>query len=291
MRCGRWLGGGLMVLGLLTTMSGCVTLSEHHRLQAQHRNVLAEKATLEQDLFDLRTANDSLRTRVGSIESELATKSELLANLRKENTLLDEMRKTATDTLEEMAGKQTLGQIAIAGPRLPEALDTALKQFASQHPNAVDYDAARGTVKWRSDLLFAVGSDVVRESSIEALRSFTQIIMSPAASDFELLVVGHTDSQPIVRADTKIKHPTNWHLSAHRAIAVAFSLQKYGYEPGRMGIVGYGEYRPIADNTSAEGKSQNRRVEIYLVPRGAIVEASASAGRDVRAGAMAAGQP
>lgn len=290
MRCGSWLVGGVLVGGLLTTMSGCVTLSEHHRLQAQHRLVLAEKATLEQDLFDLRTANDSLRTRVGSMESELGTRSELLANLRKENTLLDEMRKTATATLEDMAGKQALGKIAIAGPRLPEALDNALKQFAGQHPNAVDYDAARGTVKWRSDLLFAIGSDVVRESSIEAMRSFTQVIMSPAAADFEVLVVGHTDTQPIVKADTKAKHPTNWHLSAHRAIAVAFSLQKYGYEPSRIGIVGYGEYRPIADNATTEGKGQNRRVEIYLMPRGAIVEASASAGRDVGVGAVAARQ-
>jgi chemotaxis protein MotB len=140
------------------------------------------------------------------------------------------------------------------------------------------YDSTRGTIQWKADLLFAIGSDVVKNSSIDALQGFTQVIMSPAAADFEVLVVGHTDSQRIVRTATKAKHPTNWHLSAHRAIAVAFALQKYGYPAGRAGVMGYGEYRPVADNATEAGKSQNRRVEIYLVPRGAIVQASAGAG-------------
>jgi len=262
---------------VVVTVGGCVSLSEHQRLQAKHRIALADKTALEQELFDVRTANDSLRTRVGSLDSEIETKAELLANLKKEIALLEEMRQTSQSALEEMANKQTLGQITIVGPKLPEALDTALKQFADQHPSAA-YDPARGTIKWKSDLLFAIGSDVVKDSSIDALQSFTQVIMSPAAAEFEVLVVGHTDTQPIVRTETKAKHPTNWHLSAHRAIAVAFALQKYGYPAGRVGIVGYGEYRPMADNATEAGKSQNRRVEIYLVPRGAIVQASAGAG-------------
>lgn len=234
MRCGGWIIGCVVVGGLLMANGGCVTLSEHHRLKAQNRRVLAEKVAIEQELFDVRTANESLRTRLGSIEGELGTKSELLTNLRKENTLLDEMRKTAQTTLEEMASRQRLSDIAISGPKLPEALDSALKQFAKAHPGAVTYDAGRGTIKWKSDLLFNVGSDVVKESSIDALQGFTQIIMSPAGNEFEVLVVGHTDSQPIAKPETKAKHPTNWHLSAHRAIAVAFSLQKYGYAPDRI---------------------------------------------------------
>jgi chemotaxis protein MotB len=262
---------------VVVAVGGCVSLSEYQRLQAKQRSALADKTALEQELFDVRTANDSLRTRVGSLDSEIETKGELLANLKKEIALLEEMRRTSQSALEEMANKQALGDITISGPKLPEALDTALKQFADQHPSAV-YDSTRGTIKWKADLLFAIGSDVVKDSSIDALQSFTQVIMSPAAADFEVLVVGHTDTQPIVRAATKAKHPTNWHLSAHRAIAVAFALQKYGYAAGRVGVVGYGEYRPVTDNATEAGKSQNRRVEIYLVPRGAIVQASAGAG-------------
>lgn len=270
MRCGGWMVCGLAGSVLL---SGCATLDDYRRVQAANRSVTAEKEALAQELFDCRSANDSLRTRVTALDSEMQVKTELIANLRKENELLDEMRKTAQASLEDMAGRQQLGAITIS--QLPEALDSALKNFAQQHPDAVQYDPARGTMKWRSDLLFALGSDVVRETSLEALQSFTQILMSPAAVDFETLIVGHTDTRPIARAETMAKHPTNWHLSAHRAISVANALSKYGYDTRRMGVMGYGEYRPVADNATDAGASQNRRVEIYLIPRGAIVQASA----------------
>lgn len=274
----RWVrvnAGFLLGVSLLYVGTGCVSLSEHERLKTQHRTAMADKTALEQELFDVRAANESLRNRLESVGSELEAKDELLTNLRSENSLLDEMRKTAQTALEDMAQNQNLGKITIATPKLPEALDTALKRFAQDHPDAVAYDPARGTVKWKADLLFATGSDVVKESSIEALRSFTQVLLSPAAAEFEALVVGHTDTQPIVRPETRAKHPTNWHLSAHRAIAVAFALQRYGYQPERLGIMGFGEYRPVADNDTEAGRAQNRRVEIYLIPRGSIVTASA----------------
>ncbi len=275
MRWRGWLSGSLAGAFIVAAVSGCVSVNEHRRLRAQHRTALAGKVAIEQELFDVRTANDSLRARMDSFGSEMETKAELLANLRKENSLLDEMRKTAQSTLEEMAGNQRLGDIAIAGPKLPAELDTALKRFSDEHPTAVTYDAARGTVKWKADLLFAIGSDVVKESSLESLRAFSEVIKSSAAAEFEVIVVGHTDNRPIVRPTTKAKHPTNWHLSTHRAIAVAFALQKYGYQTNRIGVMGYGEHRPIADNATQAGSSQNRRVEIYLLPRGAIVQASA----------------
>jgi chemotaxis protein MotB len=134
----------------------------------------------------------------------------------------------------------------------------------------VTYDAARGTVKWNADLLFALGSDVVKQTSIQSLNAFTNIMKSPSASGFEVVVVGHTDNVPIVRVETKAKHPTNWHLSVHRAISVASVLRSNGYDARRIGVMGVGEYRPIADNSTPAGASQNRRVEVYIVPLGSF---------------------
>jgi chemotaxis protein MotB len=94
------------------------------------------------------------------------------------------------------------------------------------------------------------------------------------AADFDVIIVGHTCTRPIARSETKAKHPTNWHLSAHRAISVGFALQKYGYPAERTGVMGYGEYRPVADNATEAGASQNRRVDVYLVPRGAALRGS-----------------
>lgn len=273
-------GGGRIIKGLVcglvaASTLGCASLDDYRRLQAAHRSLKAEKEGIRQDLFDSRSVNDSLRTRATSLDRELAVKDELLANLRGENELLEEMRRTATDSLEQIAGKQTLGHIMLAGPALPASLDSALKRLADQHPGLVSYDSNRGTVKWKSDLLFGLGSDVVKDTSRASLRDFAEVIKSAVAEEFEVIVVGHTDNRPIVRPTTKSKHPTNWHLSAHRAISVSYELAQAGYPTNRIGVMGYGSNRPVADNASESGASQNRRVEIYLIPRGAIVQASA----------------
>ena len=275
MRGNRWAVGFFAGCYGVVAISGCVSLNDHRKLQAQHRYLTAAKEATSQELFDSRIASDTLRTRNASLERELGTSSALTTNLRKENDLLEQLRKTAEGALGDMARRQTFGDIQITGPKLPESLHTALKQFANDHPTSVVYDEARGTVKWKSDLLFAVGSDVVKGSSKASLRSFTDIIKSAAGADFEVIVVGHTDATPIVQAATKAKHPTNWHLSAHRAISVAFVLTKNGYSAQRVGVMGMGEYRPIADNGTPAGASQNRRVEIYIVPKGSLVQADA----------------
>jgi flagellar motor protein MotB len=280
-------GGGWMMMGwvggvCVLASGGCVSLDDHLRLKAANRTVTAEKESIGQELFDERQVNDTLRTKVDSLERELASKGELLSNLRGENDLLNELRLNAKGALEDMAGRQRLGDITI--PILPAPLDTALKRFAEEHPSEVVYDPARGTVKWKGDLLFPLGSDVVKDSSLESLRGFAEVLKSAAASDFEVIIVGHTDTRPIQRPGTKEKHPTNWHLSAHRSIAVGAVLQKHGYRPERIGVMGCGEYRPVAVNSSESGQSHNRRVEIYLVPAGSIVQAAAPALAPVRPG-------
>jgi chemotaxis protein MotB len=153
---------------------------------------------------------------------------------------------------------------------LPPELDTALRNFATRHPDSVEFDSARGTVKWKSDLLFALGSDVVMDSAKGSLQEFARIMNSPAAEPFDITIVGHTDNTRIAKPATKAKHPTNWHLSAHRAISVMDVLRDYSIAEGRMGVMGYGEYRPLVDNTDAAAKSQNRRVEIYVVPSSSV---------------------
>lgn len=279
MRRGELCGMGLGGLVILAAGSGCVSLDKYNRLNAAHRNVTAEKESIAQELLDERHVNDALRTRVDSCTRELQTKNELLANLRGENELLDEMRRNAVGQLENLANRP-LTSINI--PKLPPALDTALKAFAEQYPSQVVYDPARGTVKWAGDLLFPLGSDVVKESSMAALQSFVNILKSPAASDFEVVVIGHTDNKPIQRPETRTKHPTNWHLSSHRSIAVGNVIQKLGYAPNRVAVVGCGEFRPIADNASEAGASQNRRVDIYIVPLGTIAAGGAEARRPAR---------
>lgn len=264
-------GGAIMMI-----LGGCVSLDDHRRLQAAHRNVTAQKEAIAAELNSLRAAIDACQLDGSRCAQQLQMKDQLLASLREENALLDESRSQALGELDRLA-REPLNDIIINEPKLPVPLDNALKQFAQAHPSSVEYDSKRGTVKWKADLLFALGSDVVKESSIASLEAFTGVLKTPAAAAFEVIVAGHTDNQPIKKNVTKAKHPTNWHLAAHRAIAVADVLQKFNYTPKRIGIMGYGPYRPVASNSSQEGMSRNRRVEIYLVPNGTIAS-SASAG-------------
>mgnify|MGYP001620145986 CR=1 FL=1 len=274
MRSGGAVCGLVLTVGVLGSV-GCVGLDDHTRLKAANRNLTAEKESIGQELFDERHVNDTLRTKVDACERELLTKNELLANLRGENELLDELRRDAKGTLEGFANK-SFGDIII--PALPGPLDNAVKRFAEEHPSEVEYDPTRGLVKWKGDLMFPLGSDEVRAASSDSLRSFAEVLKSAAAANFEVIIVGHTDNRPVQRPETKSKHPTNWHLSTHRAIAVGNVLQKHGCRPDRIGCMGCGEYRPSASNAAEAGQSQNRRVELYIVPVGSIIPtASANA--------------
>jgi chemotaxis protein MotB len=78
----------------------------------------------------------------------------------------------------------------------------------------------------------------------------------------QIHVIGHTDDVPIRR-----KFPSNWELSAARATAaVRFLQEQAGVDPRRLGALGYGEFHPIAPNTTPEGRAKNRRIEVVILP-------------------------
>jgi chemotaxis protein MotB len=78
----------------------------------------------------------------------------------------------------------------------------------------------------------------------------------------QIHVIGHTDDVPIRR-----RFVSNWELSTARATAaVRFLQEKAAVDPTRLGALGYGEFHPVAPNTSAEGRAKNRRIEIVVLP-------------------------
>jgi chemotaxis protein MotB len=79
-------------------------------------------------------------------------------------------------------------------------------------------------------------------------------------------VIGHTDNVPI-RLTAHSKFASNWELSSARALAaVHFLTERGGVDPKRVGAVGYGEFRPVADNATPEGRAKNRRISITILP-------------------------
>ena len=113
-------------------------------------------------------------------------------------------------------------------------------------------------VEINTNFLFASGSAVVAADAQPAIRRLAQLL---APADVRLQVEGHTDSVPISTA----QFPSNWELSAGRAASVVHLLAANGVDPAAMAAVGYGEHRPVADNDTAEGRRQNRRVLIVVL--------------------------
>jgi chemotaxis protein MotB len=107
------------------------------------------------------------------------------------------------------------------------------------------------------DLLFSSGSPRLHPDGETIIRS-----MTPVLSRFgnELLIEGHTDSVPLNQDGY-----TNWNLSSDRALAVLRILEGAGIDQTRLSATGYGEFSPIADNTTERGRQANRRVELIIV--------------------------
>jgi chemotaxis protein MotB len=251
--------GGLVCLFIST--AGCVSRDEYLRTEFARRKAAERADALERDLADERNKVLALESERESMKRELDAKTALYETAKAENDRLTAFADKLQAQMDEVL-KRGPGNIEVV--QLPPELDKALKEFAANYPDMVEYDAKHGAVRWKSDLTFGKGSDEVKEAARQSLAAFADIVKSAAASAFEVVVVGHTDTLPIGPITAK-KHPTNWHLSAHRAIAVMYNLKQAGVDYVRMGCMGYGEFRPRVPNPPRGGCEENRRVEIFLV--------------------------
>lgn len=242
--------------------------------------ILTNGCVSEQDYNDLKFQNNTQRRRIAELESQLQAATLELDQLKRKVDSSAGRSSIETSTMqqkiasleEELRKKKALiasmEQQLLHGTQLPVELSTMLEDFAKT-TDMITYDSSRGVVKFKSDLLFEKGSDVVAPSATEAVKSLCKILNTEQGKEFDIIVAGHTDDLRISRPETRAKHPTNWHLSAHRAISVLEVMTGDGIIPGRISVRGFGEYRPIAPNKPGKkGNAVNRRVEIYIVPKG-----------------------
>jgi len=98
------------------------------------------------------------------------------------------------------------------------------------------------------------------------LQAFVSAANAALSRGGRILIVGHTDDQPIVRKVTAEKHPTNWHLSTDRADTVIVTLTRLGMSEEQMAAMGYSRFQPLESSTDETARRRNRRVELYIVP-------------------------
>ena len=108
-----------------------------------------------------------------------------------------------------------------------------------------------------TDKLFPPGSDKPYPQAIPIIMEMCKKLKE---LDLPITIEGHTDNSPIKSK----RFPSNWELSAARATSILRLFIQCGYDPKKLSAAGCGSYRPIAPNTTPEGKAKNRRVEIVI---------------------------
>ena len=249
-----WILSGIVVIML----AGCQSQQAYEDLKAQNRIQQERIESLENELGvcngQLQQKIQELQGIAGKSGADLQAKEAMIAALEADI----EKKKALIAKMQE--------QLMQGGTPLPAEMNVLLQDFAKTS-DMIDFDASTGMLKFKSDLLFNLGSDDVQTGAAESLKALAGIMNSDDARQFDMVVVGHTDDVPIKRAETLRKHPTNWHLSVHRAISVEKALESNGISPTRIAVKGNGQYRPVEPNQPGnKGNAANRRVEIFIVP-------------------------
>ncbi len=247
--------------GTLAGLGGCVSEDQYQRLQTAYDQSQAQLAAAQAQLAKLRHEMSSIEAQIAQDNQLLDAKNGGVASLLKERNALE----ARLAKLQAQYNKL----LALAGqaPTLPRSVNDALSRLADEYPNLLAFNKKLGLLRFKSDLLFALGSTVVRPQARAALHDFARILNMAAISDNELRIVGNTDDVPIRRNNASVMNPTNWYLSTNRAIAVMTVLKHYGVIDRRMQVAGWGKTHPIAANAPHHrGNPLNRRVDIFITP-------------------------
>jgi chemotaxis protein MotB len=247
----------------------------------------ARNVSLSERLDDCRAQCEKLQSQLDDSRSKLAeyeqtegSRDQIIVQLQKRNAELVMREQTLVAALEKLAAEyKRLAETPMVLPRagaLPEALSSALQKFALANPDIAEYDAKLGMVKLKSDLTFSPGSAKVNPEATAMLAKLVSVLNDPTAAEFSVYVAGHTDDVPVGNPRTTRRHPTNWYLSAHRAVGVQKALQSAKLDPSRIAVMGFGSYHPVEPNKpNNKGNAANRRVELWITPTGQFLSPGA----------------
>ncbi len=143
--------------------------------------------------------------------------------------------------------------------KLTDQLGEAARRLGAVSGIQIRSDEETITVSLADNLLFDSGSAELRPGSQQVLSAVAALLRDLPN---QLRIEGHTDNVPVNNPE----YPTNWELSAARATAVArYLIEREGIPPERISIAGFADTRPIADNSTPEGRALNRRADIVIL--------------------------
>lgn len=254
-----------VLLALVATTLSCLGCASTDAADPEHdlRKAETRNAQLERKLRDEQARSLALNDRLAACQADQAAAT---SEIRERDARIAELEAANAElvALSAAAAAEPLERPDLDAPVLPEPLHAALNAIAETLADRLTYAPARGGVTFANDRLFAPGSAELRPDAVAGLIEFADALAAGLAASegsYDILVVGHTDADPIANDLVRQQHPTNWHLSVHRAIAVKDVLTTGGLADEGVGVVGFGPYRPVSDV-----KALNRRIELFVVP-------------------------
>ena len=256
----------VMALAATFTLTSCVSKKKYVELEELQQSTsdklsgaklelaaaLAAKDAQTQQLADLKADKADLAKQVGDLTAMSATNAE---NMEKTLESINEKDVTITRLQDAMNRKDSV----------TFALVNSLKgALGDMNDEDVQISVEKGVVyvNLSDKLMFRPGSDYVSKEAKAVLGKVAKIMQ--AKPTLEILVEGHTDSDPIATDCIS----DNWELSARRATNIVRILQNdFGIAPGRMTAAGRGEHVPVASNDTREGRASNRRTRIVVLPK------------------------
>lgn len=213
------------------------------QLDAERRAAEEAKQRAEKQQSQLDQENEALKSRLRELGQNM---SSMTTDLDAAKRRMEEMRK-AQDQAEKRAA-----QFREMVAKFKSMIDAGKLQ--------VEIRNGLMLVKLPDNILFDPGRTDLKSAGQEAIKQVTQILSSIEGRKFQ--VTGHTDNIPIKSHRFK----SNWELSAQRAVEVVKYMSQAGMDARRLSAAGYADEMPVASNDSDDGRRQNRRIEIVVVP-------------------------
>jgi chemotaxis protein MotB len=245
-------------LSAIVVLGACVSKSKYLELESDLVETQRSAEMINENLITVQSKKTDL-------EKDYETMRSVNVVLEDRNRELNERVSTLSDTLKnERSLIQEQDQVIQELQYTRQKIEAGLKEQIEAQEIRIEEMEGKLKVTFVDKILFNSGSASINPRGRESLLNFAQ---SFADSNGQKIVVeGHTDNVPVGSA-LQGRYPSNWELSTARATAVVRYLsEEAGLVPERLAASGYGSYRPVVANDTEEGRSQNRRIEIILVP-------------------------
>lgn len=271
--------GAVVCTALL--LSSCVSSKKFKKSQADYAGLQTRYQTLETTITDcnnqkanLEKEKEGLNSRINDLTKELnyvkQNYTQTLQQLENLSVITKEQAASIKKSMDNIGAKdayiQTLQQQMAYKDSLNMVLVMNLKgAIGNMDDQDINIKVDKGVVyiDISDKLLFKSGKYVVTDNAKVVLGKVAMVLKNQP--DIEFMVEGHTDNVPFKGNGVLID---NWDLSVKRATAVVRILQnEYGLDPMKMAAAGRGEYHPVAENQTKEGKALNRRTRIVILPK------------------------